>query len=87
MLLHPMPGYVLVELGRKYENVSAETKVYEQANSGKVGSLGPNIESDGPLRVGNRIYWTELTAGAPITTDDGIYCFVPVRAIEGYEVA
>lgn len=86
MLLHPMPGYIVVELGRKFKNVTAETKAYEQANSGIFVDGEIPIGSRTSVKVGSRVFWTELRAGSPISTPGGLYCFVPVDAIEGYEV-
>jgi len=82
MKLHPMPGFVLVELATKYKNVSASMKAYEQANSGVL------VEGElDKVKIGDTVIWTEMLAGAPIIKDDRIYCFVPVKAIEGYEIA
>lgn len=78
--LHPMPGYVLVELTGKYKHVSAEVKTYEAATTGVV------IDSEEPEMVGRRVYWTDLVAPTPIAHDGTNYAFIKIDRIEGYEV-
>lgn len=77
-MLHPMPGYVLVELGSKYKHVTAATKSYEGATSGVV------VESVTGLLKGDEVFWSELVAGNPIRQNDKSYVFVRIDRIEGY---
>lgn len=88
MALEPLPGYVLVELGGKYHNVTASSKVYEGATEGIIQAVGV-VELKGfadPVSlIGRRTFWSELVAGSPIARDGKSYVFVRIERLEGTE--
>lgn len=79
--LHPVPGYVLVELEGTYKNVTAATKVYEAAREG----ILREVSGDYKEYIGSYVFWTEGRAGAPILRGGKRYVFVQTDLIEGYE--
>lgn len=90
MALKAAPGYVLVQVGGKYENVSTPTRAYEGATSGIVKFIrGEDAEYLG-IEAGTptqdfRVYWEELVSGATIRNEDGPVAFVKVTDIRGFE--
>jgi hypothetical protein len=83
-MLYPTKGRVLVKLGSKYKNVSAETKICETATSGEVVAIAPEDTFKG--LIGNKVYWSELMSGNPIIYKDTILVSVKVENIEAVEV-
>lgn len=92
-MLHPMPGHVLVQLGGKYENVTATTKTYEGAITGRVvesvaADESEHFEDDEPgpeLEVGLTVYWQEQVTGTRVEKDGKNYAFVSLFDIIGYD--
>jgi hypothetical protein len=82
MALHPIPGFVLVELEGKYKNVSAKTKAYEGATNGVLRDVSGADYSE---YIGHRVFWKDLVGGNPVTRDGKDYVFVRYEYIEGYE--
>ena len=83
-MLYPTKGRVLVLLGSKYRNITAETKVYESATSGEIVKIAP--EDNHKYAVGHKVYWSEMMASNPIIYKDQILVVVKVEHIEAVEV-
>jgi hypothetical protein len=87
MALHPLPGYGLVTLGKKYEHVSAATKVYDGATSGILETINPSIEQEGEYdgAKGNLVFWEELVTGSTLKRNGIEYSLVHLASLRGYE--
>jgi co-chaperonin GroES (HSP10) len=87
MELHPLPGFVLVELQpSKYQHIAAPSKAYEGKSNGVVVAIGEDYELDHNL-VGKRVFWTEYKEGSPISYKGKSYVFVDIAELQGYEDA
>lgn len=84
MNLHPLPGYVLVELPpSRYKHVAAPTKAYESKTSGVVIAIGEEYPDDHEL-IGKQVFWQEFKEGSSIPIGDKTYAFVPMDELQGY---
>lgn len=82
--LHPLPGFVLVELpASKYKHVAAPTKAYEAKSSGVVIAVGEEYDTDKAL-IGKRVFWQDFKEGSAIPMGDKSYAFVAVEELQGY---
>ena len=94
--LHPMPGFALVKLAKKYESgLSVEKEKYATNSQGVLVSYQHSKESidrtpmnidhvalyDGMLK--KTVYFTPFEDGEIIKYDGAEYVFVPVEQLRG----
>jgi hypothetical protein len=97
MALYTLPGYALVKLSAtgKYKNIAATQKVYEAASSGTLLKFVPAGDAfyefvpagDAfyEIALGKTVYWEELNAKPPIDYQGGLFCYVKLTDLMGFE--
>lgn len=90
MSLYTLPGYALVKLSGtgKYKNIAATQKVYEAASSGTLLKVVPFVPAEGArykVALGKTVYWEELNAKPPIDYQGGLFCYVKLTDLMGFE--
>lgn len=90
----PAPGYVLVELGRYYENIETPEEKYNTATKGTCRDLCIDLmDYDNDIAISiyrdwlnQEVFWEEYNASKRIKHDGKTYAFIKIEDIRGVEI-